>query len=426
MIGKDILKYLFKNYVAYIDDIPLNLFVKEKEKELFILFKEYFKEYNELPNLESFKYFLGKDYKDYIVLIDDIFSGEGLTNFIGQTLLEEIKLQKWRDSILKSVSVLDDPKDTKENMDKHFAEILKAKTYDIKEIEKHYELCDAPILINKKENVTTPFLKELEYMLEDGGFFSPQNITIMGGAKSFKTGLLLIMAVDWFKKGKHIFIADVENGVHRTTLRMMQTIMGYTKDEVRDNYDKCIEGYNYYKKLMGGSIMIKGYRQKVESVLNVELDIDNIPNYKPDVIIYDYLDIMGGKNADKRLNIQDNYYFASSLNKKYGSFSVTVSKITDKGMYKKVNIPQDIAEDKEKLYNSDAVFSLSRTRDDIENNEGRICPLAMRDGVTTTIPIEIQIDALRMKITYNEQAGSSADGSKSVGFEDFAERLGAT
>jgi hypothetical protein len=426
MIGRDILKFIFKNYVPYLNDIPLSLFAKEEELELFHYFKNYFEKYNELPNQDSFQFFLGTDISKYLVIVDEIFNGKNFNNFTQQTLIEEIKVRKWKDAVIKGVGNLGNNDDILKNIDKDFSSLLKAKTYDITDLAKTYDLSDAPFNLNSSNNVVKPFLKELEYMLEDGGFFSPQNIVIMGGAKSFKTGLLYIMAIDFFRKGKHVYIADVENGVQRAVLRLLQTLMGYTKAEVRDNYDKCIEQYNFIKNVTGGSLTIKGYRQKVESVLNVETDIDNIPDYKPNVIIYDYLDIMGGKNSDKRLNIQDNYYHCSSLNKKYNCFSVTVSKITDKGMYKKVNEPSHIAEDKEKLYNADTILSLSRTKEDIESNRGRICPLMLRDGLRTNIPIEIIIDADRMKITYNDNASDTGGFNERVGFDDFSERLGKT
>ena len=424
MVGEDILRFLFKNRVTFLADIPVSLFAKKDELEIFQYFKQYIEKYNELPNKDSFVFHLGDSYKNYLLLVDKVFKDSTLSNFVEKTLLDNIKLQKWRDSLIKGIGYFDSDDSTLENMDKVFSDILKAKTFDVKPLDKPLGLEDCPIFKKDSYKITKPFLKEWELMLEDSGFFTPQNIVIMGGAKSFKTGLLIVKVADFFLKGKHVYVADVENGVERTTVRIFQALMGYTKTEVRDNFDKCIEYYNYCRKINGGSITIKGYRQKVDSVINVEIDIDNTPEYKPDVIIYDYLDIMGGKNSDKRLNIQDNYYAASALNKKYGCFSFTVSKITDKGMYKKVNKPTDIAEDKEKLYNADAVYSLSRTEQDIEDNIGRICPLLIRDGLNYSKPIEIRIDDQRMKITINDDYKETGEYNKRVGFDDFSERLG--
>ena len=78
------------------------------------------------------------------------------------------------------------------------------------------------------------------------------------------------------------------------------------------------------------------------------------------------------------------YADAKNLNEKCGAFGFTVSKITAGSGKKDYHDEDDAAEDKEKAYNVDAMFSLHRNSDDVEEGIGWIQPILQRTGESRT------------------------------------------
>ena len=198
-------------------------------------------------------------------------------------------------------------------------------------------------------------------------------------------------------------------------MRLRQAILKCSKEEAKVSEKRFKKHYDKIRTTTGGELRIKSYAQRVHGVENVSRDIERLNDFNPDVIFYDYIDVMGGKEKDKRLRIQENYYAASATNKKYDCFCVSVSKLTRGGQYKDINTVEDIAEDSEKSYNADAIFALSRTKEDVEDGVGRIVPILLRDGQRSFDPVEIEVDFEKMNINKLSDYAQKERGTTDTG-----------
>ena len=129
------------------------------------------------------------------------------------------------------------------------------------------------------------------------------------------------------------------------------------------------------------------YPPKVKSIADVEAELEYLRdeyNWIPNMICYDYLDLMkpiNPKVTDKRLAIQEVYFDAIRLNKKWGTFAITMSQVTRDAVNKKTLSMKDFAEDFGKAANAHAAFALCQDEEEEKLNITRIVPVMQREGV---------------------------------------------
>lgn len=215
------------------------------------------------------------------------------------------------------------------------------------------------------------------------GFYSPQLIILMGGPKAFKTGFLLNMTAGYLKSGLKVKYCDTENGVRILYDRLMQTLLGYTIDELNldDNQAIIANARQVISRLSGGDVSFGFYGGK--GLKDVDADIRQEyldTGFKPDVIIHDYIDKYKNKEKDKRISIQENYDAAVRLNEKWGTFSFTVSTVKRTAINKEIVKVTDFGEDIMKAYNCHAAFALCRTTTEESLGMARIVPVIQREG----------------------------------------------
>lgn len=223
-----------------------------------------------------------------------------------------------------------------------------------------------------------------------GGFFPPQLITILGGAKSMKTTFMLHLAAGYAKDGKEVAYLDWENGRSQISTVIQQILVSqrvemlYEDWNVRSLQDRVSEILSN-----GGNINYIRLRAKRDRVTDAETILDEVfeeNGVYPSVICYDYLDITGADKTikDRREKIQMAYADAKNLNEKCNAFGITVSKMVSGASKKDYHDEDDAGEDKEKAYNVDAMFSLHRTSDDVEQGIGWLQPILQRVGESRT------------------------------------------
>lgn len=231
------------------------------------------------------------------------------------------------------------------------------------------------------------YIPELNNLTKAGGFYSPQLIIFLGGPKSFKTGFLLNLAVNHALDGLKVLYADFENGKEELTTRLQQCMCQCSEEDLQtDKNRRIFRDVSREIEEAGGSVHLKCFYGRKDSINKVDHYIGDLiakDEWKPDVIIYDYMDIIG-ESTDRRLGSQYNYIYAININKKYSTFSYSISKVTRDAIEKGDIKAMHIAEDTEKLYNAHAIFALNVDSEDRQSNRMRITSIYQRRGKSQT------------------------------------------
>ena len=191
------------------------------------------------------------------------------------------------------------------------------------------------------------------------------------------------MTAGYLKAGLKVKYCDTENGVRILYDRLMQTLLGYTIDELEagENAPIIENARKVIARLSGGDVSFGFYGGKSLSDVDADMRQEYLDTgFKPDVIIHDYIDKYKSKQKDKRIGIQENYDAAVRLNEKWNTFSFTVSTVKRTAINKEIIKVTDFGEDIMKAYNCHASFALCRTTTEESLGMARIVPVIQREG----------------------------------------------
>lgn len=232
------------------------------------------------------------------------------------------------------------------------------------------------------------YLRGLNRMTAVGGFFAPQLIVFMMAPKGFKTGTCISIAVGYMKQGERVYYADTENDQMRIRDRARQAMVEATFSElVSGEHDSVLNQVVDKAKRLKGDFRCDFYPAKTKTMADVEAELEYLRdtyNWTPTVIIYDNLDnfkAVDNSIKDKRLQIQDVYFDAIRMQKRWSMIGFTPSQVNRNAVNKPIIDMKDFAEDFGKAANCHAAFALCQ--DDVEKvaKIGRIVPVVQRDGV---------------------------------------------
>lgn len=371
--NKDILTKLKKGY-----------FHDPEHKKLYDVLTKHVKTYNNIPNFSILADYYPDD-SDWSELCHDLVLPVDDQKYIETKIDQHIKQESLKELLTRYLPDIKDGKD-------RFPQLLTG----LEEISAMSSTADnfegvflEDSVIDLQAAVGHPtFIDSLNAMTSAGGFYSPQLVIFLGGPKSFKTGLLINLAVEYAYDGMRVFYADFENGIAEMQVRQQQCVLKCTEEDLDSKAMR--KKWMTERKVMaanGGSLYIRSFIARKDTMRTVESEIDRLikqKKWKPDVIVIDYLDIVGSANVSKdmqrRLSIQDNYLTAVSLNKKYGAFTFSISKVKQSAYDKKDFSISDFGEDAEKVYNAHAAFAFMRDEDDHKFHRARIAPLVQRRG----------------------------------------------
>jgi KaiC/GvpD/RAD55 family RecA-like ATPase len=256
-------------------------------------------------------------------------------------------------------------------------------------------------------NPAATFLKDLNNLTSDGGFYAPQLVIIMSGPKHFKTGLIIKLGVEFARNGYRVYYGDTENGKRSLKSRAKQAILECTKDELRDpglqeEFNKTLHAFGFY---MGGDIYIDYWPAYTTTIADVENKINMLKehrNWEPDIIILDSIDHYIPSNPldqkqDERHKINKVYHEVIAMNSRLDTFAIAPSQVNRKALAKKTFDVTDLGEDFRKAANAHAVFAICANDDELERGIRRIVPVVQREGVRKGVCV-VQIDESRMMV----------------------------
>lgn len=400
----NVLKYLIqtKECSKYIEMLDDKLFDLENDKLIFSFIKKYVEKFGVIPSQTNFIEYvirllpklkrINKDKQDeilnrikecYIHLQSDVV-------MIKEDIIEYAKRKKIKNLFRDNIEKINDGDDGLFRKLSTEISQISAIGNDVDEgITKGPFVLDQFTLQRFKDVEGNPtWIKGLNKMTSARGFYSPQLIVFLGGPKSFKTGFLIKLVMEYVRDGKKVYYCDVENGVNAITTRFYMSMLECSKyDLMTGKYDNELTQMVKKFKALGGDLKVDFYAAHQHCINDVE---ENLKKYKeeynwvPDIIVYDYPDRFAANDKsvkESRLVIQRVYHDIIALNTKIGAFSFGISPVKREAITKEHISITDFSEDIGKAYNCHAAFAICRTEQDLASGKARLVPIVQREGV---------------------------------------------
>jgi len=269
--------------------------------------------------------------------------------------------------------------------------------------------------VKKNLPVFPTYIHGLNRFTAVGGFRCPELIIFLAGPKSFKTGLMLNIAVDYAQSGVPVYYIDCENGEDAIDDRIHQAMLKCTYGEYKKGvYKKELKSINARSKSFGGEIAYGYYPANTCTVNDVVNRLDLLKEERgfiPKIVFWDYPDLflpIDKSIKEKRLISQAVYHDIIKFNKKRSTCSFGVSQTNRVAFDKKFISAKDFGEDFGKAANCHASFALCRTAEEKAEGFGRLEPVVQRMGVSAGKGRSVLLKIEEDRMLVEEQSYSDA------------------
>ena len=233
--------------------------------------------------------------------------------------------------------------------------------------------------VPKHRHAVTTGWKEIDSICGGGLGKSELGVVIAptGAGKSF---CLVHLGAQGLKEGKVV--------VHYT-LELQDTI-------IATRYDSCLTGYplsdiinfkdEVYEEIkdIEGQLIVKEYPTKSASTNTIKSHLNKLikRGIKPGLIIVDYADLLKPVvvRKEKRNELESIYEELRGISTEYQCPIWTASQTNRSGLNAEVITMEQISEAFNKCFVADFIFSVSRTIEDKQNNQGKIFIAKNRNG----------------------------------------------
>lgn len=185
-----------------------------------------------------------------------------------------------------------------------------------------------------------------------------------------------------------------------TALKMGMNVVYYTlelKDTViAQRFDSCISGINLndlqdkkqeiFKQIesIEGNLVIKEFPTKTASTNTIRSHLEKLKqqNFIPDVILIDYADLLRpiSNRREKRDELESIYEEIRAIAQETNTSCWTASQTNRTGMDSEIVTMNSISEAFSKCFIADFIFTISRTIEDRQCNQGRFYVAKNRNG----------------------------------------------
>ncbi len=202
-------------------------------------------------------------------------------------------------------------------------------------------------------------------------------------------------------------------------LKEEKTVIHYTLElqdtVIANRYDSCLTGYpltdiitfkqEVYEAIkdMEGSLIIKEYPTKSATTNTIRSHLSRLikRGIKPGLVIVDYADLLKPTvvRKEKRNELESIYEELRALATEFKFPIWTASQTNRSGLNAEVITMEQISEAFSKCFVADFIFSVSRTIEDKQNNQGKIFIAKNRNGPDGIIyPIFMDTSYVKIKI----------------------------
>jgi len=297
--------------------------------------------------------------------------------------------------------------------DDHKLEVRKSDIYDVGsywELIKNIKVGDQ---VNTEEGWET--VLECYYNGKESHMFDLEVEDIKSfyanGFNSHNTALLGQFAVNAFLQGKNVLVYTFETSKKRLLSRYYTNLLDLTKKEIVFNQDETKTKMSDVLSMTQGDIIIKEYPANVTSSNDLMGHINDLmlyKNWKPDIIIADYILIMSAN--DKSTSSENSYKYYKTVSEENRNLAkmlnvpfITAAQINRSGMDEKggtkaLMTSKDVSESRGIIDTCDFFATINQTAKDRDKNEVMIYVDKSRNGVKGD-KIKLSIDYDHMRFT---------------------------
>ena len=202
-------------------------------------------------------------------------------------------------------------------------------------------------------------------------------------------------------------------------LQEARTVVHYTLElgetVIASRYDSCITGYplsdiitfkeEIYEQIsdIDGKLIVKEYPTKSASTKTIQTHLSRLVKrgIKPGLVIVDYADLLRPVvvRKEKRNELESIYEELRALSAEFQCPIWTASQTNRSGLNAEVITMEQISEAFNKCFVADFIFSVSRTIEDKQKNEGKLFIAKNRNGPDGVIyPIFMDTSNVKIKI----------------------------
>lgn len=243
----------------------------------------------------------------------------------------------------------------------------------------------------KDDRNAIPFPWKTFNDITQGGMGGGDLILIFGNPKGGKSWSVIDIGAFAAQLGYNVLHYSLELGEGYTGKRYDSALTGIDVSEIH-NHRSHVETI---MKNLKGRIIIKEYPPKRASFSTIEAhmhQLENEENFKPDLIIIDYLDYIKTKSKkDRKEEIDDVYVYAKGLAKELNIPIISPSQANRTGAGEGILESQHAAGSYDKIMIADILISLARTRKDKKLKTGKWHIMGNRygpDGLTFSSTID--------------------------------------
>ena len=250
----------------------------------------------------------------------------------------------------------------------------------------------------KHRNPMTTGWKEID-AITGGGLGKSELGVVIAPTGAGKSMALVHLGTQGILEGKNV--------IHYT-LELQDTVIGI-------RYDSCLTGYplsdirsfkdEVYEEIkeLDGSLIIKEYPTKSASTSTIRAHLSRLikRGIKPGMIIVDYADLLRPVVArkEKRNELESIYEDLRAIATEFKCPIWTASQTNRSGLSAEVITMEQISEAFNKCFVADFIFSISRTIEDKQNNQGKLFIAKNRNGPDGIVyPIFMDTSNVQIKI----------------------------
>jgi len=345
------------------------------------------------------------------------------TEYIKETSLDFCRKQNLKEAMMKSVGLLQSC--SFDEISSVINEALKLGSennfgYDYMA---DFEVRFAP----KHRNPVSTGWKDIDAIV-GGGLGKSELGVVIAPTGAGKSMALVHLGANALKEGKTVV---------QYTLELQDTV-------IASRYDSCLTGYplsdikNFKQEIyeeikeLDGSLIIKEYPTKSASTNTIRAHLSRLVKrgIKPGMIIVDYADLLKPVTVrkEKRTELESIYEELRALSTEFQCPIWTASQTNRSGLSAEVITMEQISEAFNKCFVADFIFSVSRTIEDKQNNQGKIFIAKNRNGPDGMVfPIFMDTSNVNIKIlpsapANNLQASNSQVASNPVVLDPKAQQ----
>ena len=343
------------------------------------------------------------------------------SEYIKDTALDFCKKQKLKEALIKSV------------------DLIKSSSFD--EVSK---IIDGALKLGSDNSFGYEYLADFEKRflkkardpvttgwkgiddISKGGLGKGELGVVVAPTGAGKSMVLVHLGAQALKEGKNVL---------HYTLELADTV-------VAGRYDSAITGvelknlavfkekiYDEIKDLKG-KLIVKEYPTRSASIQTIKNHIDKLRrrDFVPDMIIVDYGDLIKpefSKRDEKRHQLETIYEELRGLAQESECPIWTASQTNRSGLNAEVITMESISEAFNKCFVADLIFTVSRTIEDKNNNQGRIFVAKNRNGPDGLVyPIFMDTSNVKIKVLpkTNESIGEIMEKSSAERLQNLKEK----